>query len=210
MIGAVAAAGQPCRWLLLFGLLGLAACSSQPRLAADVELLRTQAEREGRLASLARWQVEGRLAVSGGDGGGGSGRMTWSHDPAGYRIELRAPVSGQTWRLSVDSDSALLEGLEGGPRSGPEAAALLQQELGWILPLAELPFWIRGARGPGTALIDFDADGLPATIVQQGWTVTFREWQGTGERVMPKKVYAQRGDQRVRLAISRWTFPEGL
>lgn len=201
-------AGLLTRALLLAGSLALAACSTQSRRPADVGLLQSQVEREVQLASQTHWQVEGRLAVSSGVEGGGSGRMTWSHDPTSYRIELRAPVSGQTWRLSVDAGQAVLEGLEGGPRRSSAPAELLQRELGWTMPLAELPFWVRGARGPGNAVIDFDADGLPATIVQRGWTVTFREWQRADGLAMPRKVFAQRGDQRVRLAISRWTFPD--
>jgi outer membrane lipoprotein LolB len=167
----------------------LAACSSAPtRVARD--------------ASPESWSMSGKIAVSDGKDGG-SGRIDWQQDGERFRIEIRAPVSRRTWRLSGGPDGATLEGLDGGPRSGPDAEALLREAVGWTVPVADLVAWARGTGGQGGADIEYDAAGQPQRLVQRGWTVEYRAWFD-GEPPLPRKIFAARGERRVRLVVERW------
>src|SRR5690606_1661679 len=83
------------------------------------------------------WELQGRLAVSQA-GKGGSGRIDWRQRGPRYEISLSAPVTRQSWRLSGDGAGARLEGLEGGPREGPDASRLLWEATGWIIPVQEM------------------------------------------------------------------------
>lgn len=187
-------------WLAL---LWLAACAApQPRRDADAAALVQQAQREATLARSSSWSLHGRVAVSDGKDGG-SGRIDWRQDGDAFVIEIRAPVSRQTWRLSGRPGRAQLDGLDGGPRVDVDAQALLQREVGWQLPVTDLVAWARGARGNGAARIEFDPQGRPAQIEQHGWIVEYRAWGG-GEPALPKKVFAANGDRRVRLIVERW------
>lgn len=180
----------------------IAACAAPPRREADSAALAAQARREAALAQQDHWRLVGRIAVSDGRDGG-SGRIEWRQAGANYVIDLRAPVSRQTWRLVGSPRGARLEGLEGGPRSDSDAQALLRREVGWSLPLQDLVAWARGARGRGPARIEFDAQGRPARLEQRGWTVEYRAW-GEGEPALPRKVFAAEGPRRVRLIVERW------
>jgi outer membrane lipoprotein LolB len=141
--------------------------------------------------------------VSGG-GDGGSGQLLWNQAGDATVFEMRAPVSRQTWRLTASPGLVRLDGLDGGPRHGDDAEAMLRSELGWTLPLASLASWVRGMRGEGTAQVRFDAEGLPAIIEQQGWRIEYRAWDRSTHPALPSRVFASRGDHRVRLAVSRW------
>lgn len=180
----------------------LAACSSAPVREADPASLSGQSARESTLSELDAWSMTGKIAVSDGRDGG-SGRIDWRQDGERFRIEIRAPVTRRTYRLTGGPDGATLEGLDGGPRSGPDAEALLQEAVGWSVPVAHMVAWARGARGQGGADLDFDAAGRPAVLRQRGWTVEYRAWDG-GTPPMPKKVFAANGERRVRLAVDRW------
>jgi len=190
--------------ILLAG--ALAACANPARRPADAAALARQSEREAQLALQPEWSLDGRLAVSGG-GEGGSGTLRWEQRVDSYRLEVQAPVTRQTWRLVVDPGISRLEGLEGGPREDSDAIALLAREVGWALPLADLGAWVRGARGAGPAQIEFAEDGLPARLTQHGWQVDYRDWDRSREPALPLRVFAQRGDQRVRLVVARWLDP---
>jgi outer membrane lipoprotein LolB len=181
----------------------LAGCAGQPRRDASPQDLAQQAAREALLAGQAQWSLEGRIAVSGG-GDGGSGQLRWTQAGAETVFEMRAPVSRQTWRLTASPGSVRLDGLDGGPRTGDDAEALLRSELGWNLPLSNLASWVRGMRGPGPARVQLDADGLPAAIEQHGWRIEYRAWDRSTDPALPSRVFASRGDQRVRLAVSHW------
>jgi outer membrane lipoprotein LolB len=199
----------------------LAACVSQP-VRAPVAMLpaaeRAQAEaaqaaREAVLAGQPAWTLAGRAAISRGDKGG-SGRIDWRQDGDAYRLSLSAPVTRQSWQLSGDATQARIEGLEGGPREGPDASELLLAATGLEVPVEALASWARGARADearfGTARLEFDARRRLARLVQAGWTIDYVAWQPDGARpvVLPTRLDAGRGDARVRLIVDAWGGPD--
>lgn len=186
--------------------LALAACAPAPvRTSADAALLAAQAAHEAALAAQPDWRLQGRLAVSAG-GDGGSGRIDWVQQGSAYDIRLSAPVTRASWRLRGGDGEARLEGLEGGPLAGPDARRLLAEATGWDIPVQALSYWVRGGRAPGQAHIEFGPDGLPALIVQQGWSVEYRGWT-PGPAPRPKRVFASRDGASVRLAVDAWEVP---
>lgn len=188
--------------LLMFALaIVLVGCAQPPlRRGADAALLAAQAEREAAIADQTDWSLAGRIAVSDGRDGG-SGRIEWRQHGDDFDIRLSAPVSRQSWRLSRSDGIARLEGLDGGPRQGNDAQALLHAATGWLIPVDALAAWARGARADGSAELSFAADGLPATLEQQGWRVDYRAWDTQGR---PLKVFAENDQARVRLVVERW------
>ena len=197
------------RWLkfaaLTTSLLMVAACAPQ-RLRPDAAGLDAHDRREALLAPVSNWQLVGRLGVSDGRDSG-SGSLTWSQAGEAYRFELHAPVTGKTWLLTGDASHAELQGLRDATVEGDDAASLLQRELGWRVPVAELAWWVRGMRAPGKAELSLRPDGLPARIVQAGWQVEFRDYDETQQPPLPRKLFAESGNYKVRLAIQRWQKP---
>lgn len=192
------------RFALIASLLVLAACGTAPTRVADgdVDAMSRQVARERALAQADTWSFSGRIAVSNAQDGG-SGRIDWEQSGASYRIELRAPVTRRSWRLSGEAGSAQLEGIDGGPFEGDSAEALLAQHVGWTVPLADLAAWARGARAAGASDVEFAPDGRLSRLRQGGWVIEYRAWHD-GEPLLPSKVFAQRGDERVRLLVDRW------
>jgi len=180
----------------------LAACAA-PRVKTDDALLARQGERERVLASQPNWQLAGRLGVSNAKDSG-SGSLQWKQDGDVFRLSVHAPVTGKTWVLAGDAHRVVLEGLRDQPVEGTDAAALLTRELGWNVPVAQLTEWVRAARAKGNAQIEFREDGLPAVIQQDGWKIEYPDYDSTHQPPLPRKVFASRGDYRVRLSVSEW------
>ena len=190
-------------WTVLALAAALAACAPVPvRAPGDAVQLAAQAAHEAALRAEADWELEARLAVRAG-GEGGSGRLAWRQRGEHYEIRLTAPVTGQGWQLAGGPGQARLEGLDDGVRVGDDPARLLAEATGWDIPLADLAWWVRGGRAPGPADLAFGPDGRPARLVQQGWTVEYREWAGD----RPRRVFASRGEASVRLVVDRWGSP---
>ena len=187
-------------------LAGLVACSSpvRPSLAPDQEAAMAQQQRrEAALAQQDRWRLSGRIAVS-SDGDGGSGRLEWVQDGEAFEISLRAPVTRRSWRLVGTPGFARIEGLDVGPQTAASAEILLAEYVGWTIPLDDLRAWARGARAQGPAQVDFDVAQRPVQIRQHGWTIDYRAWGDEGDPVLPLRVFAERGGQRVRLQVDQW------
>ncbi len=188
----------------------LAACVAQPvrMLPPDqIGVAETrQAQREAALRDARAWTMQGRIGLSNGRDGG-SGRIDWRQDGAQYEIALSAPVTRQSWRLSGDDAGARLDGLEGGPRAGAVAEAVLREATGWEIPVAALADWVRGARadGLGPAQLAFAADGRLSRIEQGGWIIDYLAWQPQADGgELPVRLNAGRGEARVRLVVDQW------
>ncbi len=193
---------------ILIALTFLVGCVSTPRrtTAPQEQLLAAQAQREAMLAQRTHWRLRGRLAVSDGRDGG-SGRLEWVQEGERYEVTLNAPVTRRSWRLIGAPGFAQLDGIEGGPFHGDSAEILLYEHLGWLVPLADLVAWVQGARAPGAAQIAFQPSGLPALIEQNGWQIEYRAFEADGALPMPLRVFATRGQQRVRMQVDAWSFP---
>lgn len=174
---------------------------------SDVIARQAQAERVAVLAAYAQWSLQGRVALSNGRNGG-SGRIEWLQDGPRYTVALSAPVTRQSWRLTGDDDSARLEGLDGGPRQGSDPQALLREATGWVIPVAALASWVRGAadlRLPA-ATLQFGPGGALVRLQQAGWTIDYSQWrpQPALGIDLPHRLDASQGDARVKLVIDAW------
>jgi outer membrane lipoprotein LolB len=189
----------------------LAACAGQPIRTgppvSEAAARQAQVERILVLAAHPRWSLQGRVALSNGRNGG-SGRIDWHQDGARYRVALSAPVTRQSWRLMGDADSARLDGLDGGAREGPDAEALLHESTGWVIPVAALASWVRGAADlqQPPATLHFAPDGRLASLQQAGWTIAYSQWQPQPALgiELPHRLDASQGEARVKLVIDAW------
>lgn len=186
-------------------LLLLASCAA-PRLRPDALRMSAQEIRERILVAQPAWTLRGRLAISGPQDGG-SGSIEWSQDGGGFRFTVNAPVTGKTWTLRGNDGHAELEGLRGGTIVGDNAAMLLERELGWQVPVDELAHWVRATRAPGKAELVFRADGLPAELLQAGWKVEYPDYDASRQPALPRRIFASRGEYKVRLVVQRWESP---
>ncbi|MEA9555886.1 lipoprotein insertase outer membrane protein LolB [Xanthomonas nasturtii] len=209
------------RALALSGLVlvGLSGCVSVPRGqgggAAVVERVsdearHAEAARQAWLQVHPQWSFQGRVAIS-KDRNGGSGRIDWQQNGPQYRVQLSAPVTRQSWVLTGDTTTGAgrLEGLDGGPRSGPDAEQVLLEATGWTIPVNQMPDWVRALRiaDAGAQRVDLDAAGRPRTVQQDGWTIEFLAWApaSDGQPALPQRIEAHNGTAKVRLLVDQWT-----
>ncbi|MEW5834816.1 MAG: lipoprotein insertase outer membrane protein LolB [Pseudomonadota bacterium] len=182
----------------------LAGCAPAVRMKGDAAMYRAQQQRERALAGADHWTLNGRLGVSDGRNGG-SGSLEWHQDGDHYDFQLRAPITGKSFRLTGGPGGALLEGLEGGPLRGPDAESLMRKALGWEMPLSDLRAWVLGLRADsGPAELRFGDDQLPSLLLQDGWTVDYRRWDQSRQPALPVQIFATKPPYKVRLFIESW------
>ena len=204
-------------WIVIAGavLAGCRTVTTQPSPPVDVATARdAQRARETALGLSAgecaapNWSMHGRVALSNGKDGG-SGRLEWLQGDGRMQVGLSAPITRQSWVLTVDAGVATLDGVPDGPLRGPDAGALVRGATGWDIPVAALGCWARGARAGaeyGAADIVYDASLRPTRMAQGGWVIDYTEWKAdpTSGLPMPNRINAQRGEDRVRLVVDRW------
>ena len=199
---------KPFRAIALIALATLAsACATQPAKRALPAVVGSaeqhQATRAARLTALPGWSMTGRIAVTNGQQGG-SGRIEWRQEGARYAVTLSAPVTRQSWRVT-GGDGATIEGLSGGPRQGPDAAALVFEATHWRVPVGALGDWLLALPRDGDA-VRFGNDGRVDRIEGEGWVVVYSDWRLLEGVELPGRIEAVQGTAKVRLVVDDWTL----
>lgn len=109
---------------------------------------------------------------------GVQGSFQWREQGRNVRLDLISPL-GQTLAIVTSTPTgATLDLPNEAPRNAPEVDTLLEQSLGFSLPVAGLRDWIHARPAPGVpAKTTRGADGRLATLAQSGWTVQYVSWQ---------------------------------
>jgi outer membrane lipoprotein LolB len=189
---------RPCFWLAI---LLLAGCASRPPLT-DAPPDRWH-DHAGAALAWQAWELQGRVALRLGEEGW-HGSLHWQQYADAYRIQISGPF-GQGG-IQLDAEGGLVR-LRQGERIAlaTDAETLMQQELGWSLPLGGLGHWVRGVpRRPEAASLSFDADGRLARLREAGWVVDYQRYDEGLQPPMPDRIRLEHEGLRVRLVVDRW------
>lgn len=177
----------------------LSACQSTPQLPDNIK------QQQKALARLSSWQAEGKIAIN-MRGERQSASFDWQQQRNNYVIHLFGPFGqGATW-LKRTSRSVTLENAETGTRRANTAEELMEQTLGWQVPVSNLQHWIRGLAAPTpkpSRLIN-DETGLIATLEQEGWLVDYVRYENHEGWALPGKLTAKRDGIEVTIVVKRW------
>jgi outer membrane lipoprotein LolB len=146
--------------------------------------------------------LSGRLTVKYATGAA-SGRITWQHEAASDELLFLTPL-GQGVASIVRRDAQVsLTTSEQKVYQAQDVEALTEQVLGWRLPFAGLPDWVRGRAAAGTpAQTRVDSAQRLSELRQSGWLVEYLDYQsGSG---LPARLRLSREDVEIRLVIDQW------
>lgn len=135
-----------------------------------------------------------------------SSRFSWIQAASGYQIELWGPLGQGRTRLDGDGHNLTITDSAGRVQVEGPPAEVMRANLGWDLPLEVLPQWMLGrpANGHQVEGRNFAADGVLIEFYQLGWHVLYDRFTQDGERQLPGRIDAVRGEYRIRLIVSRW------
>lgn len=135
--------------------------------------------------SAARSEFRGRFSanyVRYGRDEGVTGSFHWQEQGRNVRLDLISPLGQTLAVVTATPAGATLDLPNEAPRNAPEVDALLEQALGFSLPVAGMRDWLHArpaASRPAQATRD--DQGRLATLKQDGWTVNYVAWQAAGE-----------------------------
>lgn len=187
--------------LLLVLLLG--ACSALPPPApTEWRDYRTRAER------LNHWQLDAKVALR-WPGGAESANLSWSQRDQRTELDLYGPLGAGAVR--VTHAKGVLDIEQNGERhhydtDTPEALAAAT---GWPIPIAALPYWLRGIPDPRQPVDRLELrDGRAALIEQDGWTARYPDYMAVADGSLPSELRLTHPgrDVTLRLIRARWTL----
>ncbi len=181
---------------LTLGLLLLAGCAQVP--APPTVSAQPQ-------QTVSRFHLEGRVSVKTQEQSF-SGGMRWKHDPAGDEILLSSPLGQGVAELRQEAGQVTLKNAEGRTYVANSGEELLEAALGVRLPLDGMVHWVTAQPRPDAAYeLERDGEGRVARLTQDGWRLEYGRYQARGERWLPGRIFARRGEAlEFRLVVDTW------
>ncbi len=214
--------GNNYRWLLIgLVIFTLSACQTRiapPSNGGSQEWLKDASVFENQPPPL-DWQLNAKVGVV-IDGKSEQANLNWesSSDSSGEtynRVKLFGPFGAGAIRLEYGSDLATLTDNKGRRYQGREPEKLIQDIVGWPLPIDALSYWLFAQPEPASGYrYQLSDDGRLSTLEQRGWRIEFKDWREFDGQELPRKVFAyktfaqdRRGDVSVKLITKSWRWP---
>lgn len=133
-----------------------------------------------------------------------SAGLRWTHREGADEISLLGPLGQTVARITRREGRVTLEA-EGKRHAAGDDEALMQQVLGWHLPLSGLRYWVTARPQPDAVSgQELDVNGRLSVLRQQGWTIRYSRYTAPGADALPLRMSLQREGVEVRLAIDEW------
>ena len=168
-------------------LLLLAACSSIPK-NQDV---------------MGNWEVSGKIGVT-TPKESVAGFIQWQQTGDVFNVYVSGPLSAGSTRIKGSPKKiSITQG--GKTTSGLNPQKLIYEQLGWVFPVQNLPYWIKGQVAPySKAATNKDDAGRLTKIQQDKWQVAYpryNEYYG-----QPSKIKISQGQWKFLIVIKNWSF----
>lgn len=157
------------------------------------------------LYRITHWTIHGHLAVQAGNEGW-SATLHWNQDDKDYALRLIAPLGQGTYQLRGADGEVTLLTADNRLYTASNAESLLQENLGWNVPLHGLKYWVMGVPEPGIATdsLQYDQQGRMIDLQQSGWRISISRYSEFDGRQLPSKLIMRNERFQLRLVVLEW------
>lgn len=161
--------------------------------------------RQAQETGIQNWTARGSIAIRTPQKGFNA-NFNWEQHYDAYLITLFGPLGANRVQLSGNAQQVTLQN---GNRvvSAPDAESLLQQQLGWSVPVSNLYYWMRGMPVPGSkGHRSYDMNNHLVQLDQQGWHIAYLRYVSVDGVDMPNRIVLRNPRVEVRVVVSNWNL----
>ena len=199
-------------WLASFALLLLAGCASQAPMDESGRQAGQWERQQADVEAFDTWTLVGKAGLRTPEENV-SANLDWNQTPYYFRMLISGPfgggrnvLEGREGRFSLSNSDGRFEA------ETPEA--LMEEQLGWSLPVTAMPNWVRGLPGDpdndntGSYQLETDELGFPSHLTQDGWEIDYRDWEKVDDLWLPRRMVMHYDDVRITLVVNQWQASE--
>ena len=155
-------------------------------------------------AQLDGWQINGKVGIR-SPRESGSATLFWLQRQDYFDIRLAGPMGRGAARLTGRPGAVSLDAANQGQFKAESAEALLQQQLGWSLPVAHLFWWIRGLPAEDSkSSLTLDSESRLAKLEQDDWQVEYLSYVQQNGYWLPERMKLHGANLDITLVIKDW------
>ncbi|MCM2462302.1 lipoprotein localization protein LolB [Pseudomonas sp. CG7] len=161
-------------------------------------------EHKQQLSGLDGWQIDGKIGIR-APKASGSGTLFWLQRQDYYDIRLSGPLGRGAARLTGRPGQVSLEVANQGRYEAPSPDALLEEQLGWKLPVSHLTWWVRGLPAPDSkSRLTLDAVSRLSNLEQDDWQIEYLSYAQQNGYWLPERIKLHGSNLDVTLVIKQW------
>lgn len=188
----------------------MTACSRPQKLPQQPPSEELWQSQQAAAGAVREWNMYARAALR-LEGAAYNIGIRWQRQRDGrFMILLEAPFGQGVFRIdSRESGVYRLSLPDGQSFVNTTAEALLEDTVGWSLPISGLDFWIRGLPHPQAAYSRrLDSNGLARSIRQDGWDIEYQEYKPAPDGPqLPRRMRLVDDTVSLKLVIEHWQPP---
>jgi outer membrane lipoprotein LolB len=152
------------------------------------------------LYKLKHWSFDGRLSLSNGQESW-SASIAWNHTEGRDEIKLAGPLGQGATLIVLTNDWVSIDRGDGKIAQSTQVDAFVQQQLGMLVPVRALRYWVLGLTHPDSAFVERE-DGFE----QSKWAVHYLQMQQLDSGWMPRKIGVEQDEAKLKLIVEQWTL----
>ena len=197
----------PRLWVVGLTLLLLAGCASQGPVDESGRQAGQWKRQQAEVEAFDTWTLVGKAGLRTSQENV-SANLDWNQTPYYFRMLISGPfgggrnvLEGREGRFSLSNSDGRFEA------ETPEA--LMDEQLGWSLPVSAMPDWVRGLPGENDDYqMETDELGFPSHLAQDGWEIDYRDWEQFEGMWLPRRLIMNYDDVRITLVVNQWQASE--
>ena len=189
-----------------FAISAIAGCSQFANLQDAQQAEELWARQQLILGEYNNWDIHARAAIR-LEGEFYNIGIRWQRDDRRFKMLLEAPFGQGVFRIeSSEGDIYRLRLPDGQVFENHTAEALLEEVIGWSLPISGLEYWIRGLPRPGsTYSYRSGAGGRTRSINQDQWAIDYLDYFVQQEDPqLPRRIKLVSDKVTLKLIVERW------
>ena len=139
--------------------------------------------------------------------------IRWQRDRKGFVILLEAPFGQGVFRVESSSTGPhpyRLSLPDGRVLGNDSPEALLEEVIGWSIPISGLEYWIRGIPRPEMKYSHrVGVGGRLQSLQQDNWSIRYLDYFSSQELPqLPRRMRLEHSDLTLKLVVERWQQSE--
>ena len=159
------------------------------------------------LDELTHWESRGVIGIR-IKNKGESANFIWKQNQHDFDIEIYGPLGIGAVSVKSNTQKIALTKSDGKIYSAKSAETLMNQQLGWHVPIRGLHYWGKGLPDPNLPYTNsFNPLGLISQINQSGWSIKYSKFLLQGNHYpLPSKIIMKQNNLTLTIINKYWDF----
>ncbi len=161
--------------------------------------------RAQQLSRIKNWTIQGALSLRMNNKTSLANYRWTQENRSLYHIHLSSSLNLYVLDIQGQPGLVSINDHKNKPRTGQSPAALIQQLIGYPLPVNNLYYWIRGLSAPGKLQVQYDQYGRISSLKQQNWVLHFLRYTQVKSVDLPQMIDITSPTLKIRIVIKQWS-----